>query len=256
MHRTPTPGWANENIAELVADLARLEAEDQDVDVGGCGLDVLEHPREELCAVDQQVPARRSCGRSRAIAGAARPGKATPTRPAGGRFLAHEADRLTAPASATAPNEHQAAAADRADEDEEDACRTKVVAKPSYGPATLTPIGEGQPRGHDRGFEAAAPATMQQQRAQQRKRFRRRPCRVAGPRSSRSAFIVLVLFVVFGLILPRYVDYLEVAEALSALTLEQMVVMTVLGATAWFVHGQLSMLLIPSCRRSAGTRRT
>ena len=49
----------DEHVAEPVADLAGLEAEDQDVDVGRGGLDVLEHPREERRAVDQQLPARR-----------------------------------------------------------------------------------------------------------------------------------------------------------------------------------------------------
>jgi uncharacterized membrane protein YbhN (UPF0104 family) len=61
----------------------------------------------------------------------------------------------------------------------------------------------------------------------------------------RSGFIVLVLFVVFGLILPQFVDYQEVFDALAALTLPQIAVMTVLGVIAWFVCGQLFTLLIP-----------
>jgi uncharacterized membrane protein YbhN (UPF0104 family) len=61
----------------------------------------------------------------------------------------------------------------------------------------------------------------------------------------RSGFILLVLFVVFGLILPRFVDYREVAEALAALTLPQIAVMTVLGVMAWFVCGQLFTVLTP-----------
>ena len=61
----------------------------------------------------------------------------------------------------------------------------------------------------------------------------------------RSGFIVLVLFIVFGLILPQFVDYREVAEALAALTPQQIAVMTVLGIVAWFVCGQLFTVLIP-----------
>jgi uncharacterized membrane protein YbhN (UPF0104 family) len=61
----------------------------------------------------------------------------------------------------------------------------------------------------------------------------------------RSGFIGLVLFVVFGLILPRFVDYQQVFEALAALTLPQIAVMTVLGVIAWFVCGQLFTVLIP-----------
>ncbi len=61
----------------------------------------------------------------------------------------------------------------------------------------------------------------------------------------RSGFIVLVLFIVFGLILPRFVDYQEVAASLAALTIEQIAVMTVLGLIAWFVCGQLFTVLIP-----------
>jgi uncharacterized membrane protein YbhN (UPF0104 family) len=61
----------------------------------------------------------------------------------------------------------------------------------------------------------------------------------------RSGVILLVLFIVFVLILPQYVDYRAVAEALAALTLAQIAVMTVLGIIAWFVCGQLFTVLIP-----------
>jgi uncharacterized membrane protein YbhN (UPF0104 family) len=61
----------------------------------------------------------------------------------------------------------------------------------------------------------------------------------------RSGVIVLVLFVVFGLILPQFVDYEEVITALAGLTIQQFAVMTVLGMIAWFVCGQLFTLLIP-----------
>ena len=54
------------------------------------------------------------------------------------------------------------------------------------------------------------------------------PASAAAPPSRRSAllrtgFIVAVLFVVFVIILPRYVDYQEVLEAFQALTLPQIV---------------------------------
>jgi len=61
----------------------------------------------------------------------------------------------------------------------------------------------------------------------------------------RSGILLLVLFVVFGLILPRFVDYQEVAQALAALTLDQILVMTILGVIAWFVCGQLFTVLTP-----------
>jgi hypothetical protein len=52
-------GPLDQEVPELVADLAGLEPEDQDVDVRRRGGDVLEQPREERPAVDQQLPARR-----------------------------------------------------------------------------------------------------------------------------------------------------------------------------------------------------
>ena len=55
----------------------------------------------------------------------------------------------------------------------------------------------------------------------------------------RAGAILAILFVVFGLILPRFVDYTEVIDALAALTLQQIVVMTILGVIAWFVCGLL-----------------
>jgi uncharacterized membrane protein YbhN (UPF0104 family) len=61
----------------------------------------------------------------------------------------------------------------------------------------------------------------------------------------RSGFILLVLFVVFGLILPQFVDYQEVFDALASLTIDQFAVMTVLGVIAWFVCGLLFVALIP-----------
>ena len=61
----------------------------------------------------------------------------------------------------------------------------------------------------------------------------------------RTGLVVGVLFVVFGLILPQFVDYEEVFEALLALTLPQILLMTALGIVAWFACGQLFTVLVP-----------
>jgi uncharacterized membrane protein YbhN (UPF0104 family) len=60
----------------------------------------------------------------------------------------------------------------------------------------------------------------------------------------RSGFIVGVLIVVFGIILPQFVDYSDVVDAFRALTLEQFLVMTLLGAIAWLVGGLKFLALI------------
>jgi uncharacterized membrane protein YbhN (UPF0104 family) len=61
----------------------------------------------------------------------------------------------------------------------------------------------------------------------------------------RTGVLLLILFVIFGIILPQYVDYQEVLTALLALTPPQMALMTLLGALAWFVTGQIFTILIP-----------
>ncbi len=61
----------------------------------------------------------------------------------------------------------------------------------------------------------------------------------------RSGVLFLVLFVIFVVILPQFVDYDEVLDALLALTPPQVALMTALGALAWFVTGQLFTILIP-----------
>jgi uncharacterized membrane protein YbhN (UPF0104 family) len=61
----------------------------------------------------------------------------------------------------------------------------------------------------------------------------------------RSGLIVGVLVIVFLVILPRYIDYQEVAAAFAALTLGEVAVMTVLGVIAWFVSGLVFCALIP-----------
>ena len=62
----------------------------------------------------------------------------------------------------------------------------------------------------------------------------------------RSGLIVAVLFVVFVIILPATgVNYSEVFGALNALSLQQMVVITALGAAGWLVSGLVICALIP-----------
>lgn len=61
----------------------------------------------------------------------------------------------------------------------------------------------------------------------------------------RASIILVVLFVVFVLILPQYVDYREVAEAFAELTPAQFVVMTLIAIVGWFVYSQLFTVVIP-----------
>ena len=71
-----------------------------------------------------------------------------------------------------------------------------------------------------------------------------------GPPSRRQAVIrvlivVGVLFIVFGLILPRFVDYQEVAKALAGLTAGQVLIVAAFGLVAWAVTGGIFATLIP-----------
>lgn len=69
----------------------------------------------------------------------------------------------------------------------------------------------------------------------------------------RSGLIVGVLVVVFGLILPQYIDYAEVIAAFRNLTLPQFLVMTGLGAIAWVVSGLIFSALIEGLSWIRGT---
>jgi uncharacterized membrane protein YbhN (UPF0104 family) len=74
------------------------------------------------------------------------------------------------------------------------------------------------------------------------------PVTVAGRKAAlmRSGLIVGVLVVVFGIILPATgVNYSEVLAAFQALTPDQIVVITALGALAWLVSGLVFRALIP-----------
>ncbi|HEY4752615.1 MAG TPA: hypothetical protein VIH37_04970 [Candidatus Limnocylindrales bacterium] len=61
----------------------------------------------------------------------------------------------------------------------------------------------------------------------------------------RTGFVVAILVVVFGLLLPRFVDYTAVAEALKSLTLPELALVTVLGVVAWFGSGLLYVAVVP-----------
>jgi putative heme transporter len=69
----------------------------------------------------------------------------------------------------------------------------------------------------------------------------------------RASVIVGVLVLVFGIILPKAVDYAEVWDALSALTLPQLALMSVFGVIAWFVSGLLFCVVIPGLSWLRGT---
>jgi uncharacterized membrane protein YbhN (UPF0104 family) len=76
------------------------------------------------------------------------------------------------------------------------------------------------------------------------------PASAAAPPSRRAALmrsglIIGVLLVVFGIILPRYIDYSEVVAAFQSLTADQIVVITILGAIAWLLSGLVFCALIP-----------
>jgi uncharacterized membrane protein YbhN (UPF0104 family) len=69
----------------------------------------------------------------------------------------------------------------------------------------------------------------------------------------RSAFVLGVLFVVFVLILPQFVDYAEVVDAFRDLTLPQLALMTGLGVIAWLISGLPFVTLIPGLSIARGT---
>ncbi len=70
----------------------------------------------------------------------------------------------------------------------------------------------------------------------------------------RSGFIVVVLLVVFGVILPATgVNYSEVIAAFVALEPQQGIVITALGLTAWVMSGAIFAALIPRLSVIRGT---
>ena len=65
--------------------------------------------------------------------------------------------------------------------------------------------------------------------------------------------MVGILVVVFGLILPRFVDYEEVLAAFRALTFLQVVQMTALVSVAWVIAGVPFAVLIEGLSVARGT---
>jgi len=61
----------------------------------------------------------------------------------------------------------------------------------------------------------------------------------------RVAVVLGVLFVVFVLILPRFIDYQDVIDALQGLTLQQFLLVSVFGIIAWILTGGVFATLIP-----------
>lgn len=84
------------------------------------------------------------------------------------------------------------------------------------------------------------------------------PASAAAPPSRRSALlrsglIVGVLIVVFGIILPQFIDYSDVAAAFRELTVQQILVMTALGIVAWVASGLIFSALIEGLSWIRGT---
>ena len=84
------------------------------------------------------------------------------------------------------------------------------------------------------------------------------PASAAAPPSRRSALIrsgliVGVLIVVFGIILPQFIDYSDVAAAFRELTIQQILVMTALGIVAWVASGLIFSALIEGLSWIRGT---
>ena len=69
----------------------------------------------------------------------------------------------------------------------------------------------------------------------------------------RSGLIVGVLVVVFGIILPQFIDYADVIAAFQGLTGQQILVITLLGAIAWFASGLIFSALIEGLSAIRGT---
>ena len=81
---------------------------------------------------------------------------------------------------------------------------------------------------------------------------------IARPPSRRAAIlrtglVVGVLALVFGVILPRFVDYADVVAAFQSLTLPQLLLMLVFVAVAWIVSGLMFWTLVPGLTIVRGT---
>jgi putative heme transporter len=69
----------------------------------------------------------------------------------------------------------------------------------------------------------------------------------------RAGIIVGVLVLVFGIILPKVVDYGEVRDALAALTLTQFIQISIIGFIAWVACGVLFCVVLPGLSLVRGT---
>lgn len=78
------------------------------------------------------------------------------------------------------------------------------------------------------------------------------------PPSRRDAIIRVllvagVLFIVFGLIMPRFIDYQQVLETLQGLTIQDFLIVGVFGVIAWVLTGAIFTMLIPGLGFVRGT---
>ena len=69
----------------------------------------------------------------------------------------------------------------------------------------------------------------------------------------RTGLVVGILVLVFGIILPRFVDYAEVLAAFRALTVEQVLLMTGAVLVAWLVSGWMFPILVGHLSIARGT---
>lgn len=69
----------------------------------------------------------------------------------------------------------------------------------------------------------------------------------------RTALVLGVLILVFGIILPRFVDYAAVLDAFRSLTLVELVIMVIATLVAWTVSGLMFSVLIPTLRLGRAT---
>src|SRR6188472_7492 len=70
----------------------------------------------------------------------------------------------------------------------------------------------------------------------------------------RTGLVVGILVLVFGVILPRFIDYTEVVAAFRALTFPQLVLMTAAVIVAWIVSGTMLAVLVPGMSPARGTQ--
>ena len=70
----------------------------------------------------------------------------------------------------------------------------------------------------------------------------------------RTGLVVGILVLVFGVILPRFIDYTEVVAAFRALTFPQLVLMTAAVLVAWIVSGTMLAVLVPGMSPARGTQ--